>query len=235
MNNSVFFSEQYTDRTLIESIVSSFFILDYGFIKTVNADKTVDVTHAKQLKTLDGKSLPATVTKNVEVLTIAGSGFSINFDYKKGDKVLLLGLKNYVPKVDDVTSATETTAYLHYSRETLKALPLCVFNDDAKVKIEVEDGALKLTTAKNTEVEADTLKVTTKKKVELNGSSKQFVTWAELNQALTQYTAQLSTALLAATYVNAGGTPTVLAWTGGTPPTSIDISAAKTKTIVTGG
>lgn len=201
----------------------------------MNPDKTIDVTHAKQLKTLDGESLKATVTKNVEVLTLCGGGFSFTFDYKKGDKVLLLGLKNYVPKVDDVTSATETTAYLHYSRETLKALPLCVFNDDAKVKIEVEDGALKLTTTKNTEVEADTLKVTTKKKVELNGNSKQFVTWAELNQALTQYTAQLSTALLAATYVNAGGTPTVLAWTGGTPPTSIDISAAKTTKIVTGG
>ena len=76
VNNSIFYGQRYTDRTLIESIVSSFFILDYGFIKTVNADKTVDVTHAKQLKTLDGKSLPATVTKNVEVLTIAGSGFS---------------------------------------------------------------------------------------------------------------------------------------------------------------
>ena len=228
MDNSVFFSEQYTDRTLIESIVSSFFILDYGFIKTVNADKTVDVTHAKQLKTLDGKSLPATVTKGIEVLTIAGAGFSINFDYKKGDKVLLLGLKNYVPKVDEVTSATETTAYLHYSRETIKALPLCVFNDEAKVKIEVEDGALKLTTTKNTEVEADTLKVTTKKKVELNGNSKQFVTWAELNQALTTFT----TALVSHTHnITSPGQPSGPAV--GVP--TIDISAAKTTTIVTGG
>jgi hypothetical protein len=164
----------------------------------------------------------------VEVLTIAGSGFSINFDYKKGDKVLLLGLKNYVPKVDDVTSATETTAYLHYSRETLKALPLCVFNDDAKVKIEVEDGALKLTTSKNTEVEADTLKVTTKKKVELNGNSKQFVTWAELNQALTTFT----TALVSHTHnITSPGQPSGPAV--GVP--TIDITAAKTTTIVTGG
>ena len=227
-NNSIFYGQRYTDRTLIESIVSSFFILDYGFIKTVNADKTVDVTHAKQLKTLDGKSLPATVTKGIEVLTIAGAGFSINFDYKKGDKVLLLGLKNYVPKVDEVTSATETTAYLHYSRETIKALPLCVFNDEAKVKIEVEDGALKLTTTKNTEVEADTLKVTTKKKVELNGNSKQFVTWAELNQALTTFT----TALVSHTHnITSPGQPSGPAV--GVP--TIDISAAKTTTIVTGG
>lgn len=142
MNNSIFLAEKLTERSLIESIISSHYILDYGFIKKVNDDKTVDVTHAKQLKTLDGKTLPATVTTGVEVLTIAGAGFSINFDYKKGDKVLLLGLKDYIPKVEEVTSASETTAYLHYSRETLKAIPLCVFNDKAKVQIKVEDGKL---------------------------------------------------------------------------------------------
>lgn len=228
MGNSVFFGEQYTDRTLIESILASHYIVDYGFIKSVNPDKTIDVTHAKQLKTLDGQSLKATVTKNVEVLTLCGGGFSFTFDYKKGDKVLLLGLKDYVPKVEDVTSATETTAYLHYSRETLKALPLCVFNDDAKVKIEVEDGALKLTTTKNTEVEADTLKVTTKKKVELNGNSKQFVTWAELNQALTQFTTALISHTHNCTAPGSASGPAV-----GIP--AIDISAAKTTTIVTGG
>jgi hypothetical protein len=142
MGNSVFFGEQYTDRTLIESILASHYIVDYGFIKSVNPDKTIDVTHAKQLKTLDGQSLKATVTKNVEVLTLCGGGFSFTFDYKKGDKVLLLGLKDYVEKVEDVTSATETTAYLHYTRETIKAVPLCIFNKDAKVQVKVENGKL---------------------------------------------------------------------------------------------
>ena len=142
MGNSVFLNEGLTEKSLIESILASHYIVDYGFIKSVNPDKTVDVTHAKQLKTLDGQSLKATVTKNVEVLTLCGGGFSFTFDYKKGDKVLLLGLKDYVPKVEDVTSATETTAYLHYSRETIKAIPLCVFNSDAKVQIKVENGKL---------------------------------------------------------------------------------------------
>lgn len=213
MGNSIFLSEKLTDKDLIESILSSHYIIDYGFIKKVNADKTVDVTHAKQLKTLDGKTLPATVTTGVEVLTIAGAGFSINFDYKKGDKVLLLGFKDFIPKVEDVTSATETTAYLHYSRETLKAIPLCIFNDDAKVKIEVEAG---------------TMKVTTEKKIELNGNSKQFVTWAELNQALSTFT----TALVNHTHnITSPGNPSGPAV--GVP--TIDISAAKTTTIVTGG
>lgn len=140
--NSPFYGQTYTERTLIESILASHYIVDYGFIKSVNPDKTIDVTHAKQLKTLDGQSLKATVTKNVEVLTLCGGGFSFNFDYKKGDKVLLLGLKDYVPKVEDVTSATETTAYLHYSRETIKAIPLCIFSDKAKVQVKVENGKL---------------------------------------------------------------------------------------------
>ena len=213
MRNSVFLSERFTERNLIESLLSSFYILDYGFIKNVNDDDTIDVTHAKQLKTYDGQSLKATVTTSVEVLTIAGGGFSLKFDYKKGDKVLLLGLKDYIEKVEDVTSATETTAYIHYSRETMKAIPLCVFNDDAKVKVEIEGG---------------TMKVTTEKKIELNGNDKQFVTYVELNNALQG----LVNALNSHTHSNGNqGSPTG----GPTAPMSLDISAAKTTTIVTGG
>ena len=56
--------------------------------------------------------------------------------------MLLLGFKDFVAKVEDVTSATETTAYLHYSRETIKAIPLCIFSDKAKVQVKVENGKL---------------------------------------------------------------------------------------------
>ena len=216
---SIAYGQKYTDRDLIVSILSSFFIVDYGFIKTVNADETIDVTHAKQLKTMDGVSLPATVTKNVEVLTLSGAGFSLKFDYKKGDRVLLLGLKNYVPKVEDVTSATETTAFMHYTRETLKAIPLCVFSDDARVKIEVEDG---------------TFKVTTKKKIELNGNDKQFVTWQELDDALQQ----LWTSIQSHTHpaqVNTGTGSGTAAASVDLQSVTLDISAAKTETVVTGG
>lgn len=146
MTNDIFLNGQLTERSLIESILASHYIIDYGFIKNVNPDKTIDVTHAKQLKTYDGQSLKATVTQKVEVLTISGGGFSIKFDYKKGDKVLLLGLKNYIKKVEDVTMPTETTAYMHYSRETLKAIPLCVFSDEAKVTIAIEEGDMAIKT-----------------------------------------------------------------------------------------
>lgn len=141
---NIFLNEHTTERTLIESILSSYYIVDYGFIKAVNNDGTINVTHAKQLKAYDGTSYKPTVTSDIEVLTLSGAGFSFKFDYKKGDKVLLIGLKDYIKKVEEVTSATETTAYLHYSRETLKAIPMCVFNGDAKVAAEVKDGELKL-------------------------------------------------------------------------------------------
>ena len=214
--NSVFGAEKFNDRSLIESLVASFYILDYGYIKTVNPDKTIDVVHAKRLKAYNGKSLNPTTTKGLEVLTLAGSGFSLQIDYKAGDKVLLLGLKDYVPKTDDVTSATETTSYLHYSRETMKALPLCVFNDEAKVQIVVQNGDLD---------------VKTNGKIKLNGDSKQLVTWAELNQALTDFMTGLITALTTTPIVGNGAPqPT---WTD--LPTQIDISGAKTTSVVTGG
>lgn len=215
MMNNILMGMQNTDRSLIESILQSFYILDYGFINKVNPDKTVNVSHAKQLKTTDGKTLPPTISKNIEVLTIAGAGFSINFDYQTGDKVLLLGLKNYIKKVNEVTTTTETKAYLHYTRETLKAIPLCVFNDNALVKIGIEKGVM--------DVSAQTIK--------LNGDSKNFVTWAELNQALSTFLTQLTTALTT-TPIAGNGAPQP-SWTG--LPTSIDISAAKTTTVVTGG
>ena len=226
--NSVFLSERLTERNLIESILSSFYIIDYGFIKNINPDDTIDVTHAKQLKTYDDKTLPATVTTKIEVLTLSAGGFSFKIDYKKGDKVLLLGLKDYVPKVKDVTQATETKTYLHYTRETIKAIPMCVFNEDAKVTVEIEDGNanvkteghLKLNTKKETIIDAD--------KIELNGKDKQLVTWAELNQALSDF----MQALNSHTHTSGGsGSPTSAPVT----PMTLDISEAKTTTVVTGG
>ena len=136
-------------------------------------------------------------------------------------------MKNYIKNVKDVTQATETTSYQHYTRETLKAIPLCVFNGEAKVTMQIKDGNVTVNAKGKTEVSAQT--------IELNGNTKQFVTWAELNTALSGFVTQLSTALLGATYVNAAGVSTPLTWSGGTPPATLDISASKTTTVVTGG
>lgn len=145
--DNIFEAERFTDRDLIQSILASFYIIDYGYIKKVNPDKSIDVVHAKMLKTMQGETLRPTTTKSVEVLTLSCGGFALQVDYKAGDKVLLLGLKDYVPNTAKVLIATETTSYMHYTQETLKALPLCVFDNTAKVQINAENGKLSIKTA----------------------------------------------------------------------------------------
>ena len=219
---------RFTDRDLIESIISNFFIVDYGIIKEVNADKTINVLHAKKLKTMDGVTLEAMETKNIEVLTLSGAGFALVWDIQKGDKVLLLGLKTPVEKTADITTPEETTSCLHYSRETLKALPLCVFSDKAKVRAQIKKGKLDVNAKDDIELTCKNHKISAKQNIELNGNSKQFVTWAELNAALSQFVALVNAHVHTCA---APGTPTSPAVT----PMTIDISAARTTTVVTGG
>ena len=133
-----------TERDLIESIINSYFFIDYGTITKVNSDKTVNVQHAKIPVLENGKKLKALQSNNIELLTLSGENFSFNAGTKEGDKVLLLGLKDYIEKVSDVSGAGEQTAYVHYKRDSLKAFPLCTFNGEAKVTVTVEDDTLKL-------------------------------------------------------------------------------------------
>ena len=133
-----------SEKDLITNILNNFFIVDYGYINKVNADKTVNVTHAAKPVLMDGTELGETTTDNVEVLTISGAGFSIQWDYKAGDKVLLLGLKDYIPNVGNVSKAEVPKAFLHYDRTTIKAIPLCIFSDKAKVQITVKDGVFRI-------------------------------------------------------------------------------------------
>lgn len=210
----------FDESDVVASILASHYIVDYGYISAVNPDGTVNVVHARKPRMYNGEELSETVTQNIEVLTIAGAGFSLKWDYKEKDRVLLLGLKDYIEKVDSVEQAESNTVFLHYSRETLKAIPLCVFDDSAKVRFEIEKGKLTTESEKETAINAS--------KIELNGNSKQFVTWAELNSALQNFVTTLGNH----THSNGNqGSPTgpmII------PPT-LDISSAKTSTIVTGG
>lgn len=202
-----------TDRDLIDSVIASYAIVDYGFVDKVNDDNTVDVVHAKKPMTVNGETLKELKTKKIEVLTFSCAEMAISFKPKKGDKVLLLGLKDYVKESGEVTEATEMSVFLHYSRETMKALPLSAFSDNAKIRIEADAGTLK--------VDAD-------KQIELNGNEKQFVTWAELNAALSEFTEVLNKHTHTCP---SGGGPS----SGPVSPMTIDISAAKTTKVLTGG
>lgn len=129
-------------KDLITSIINDYFILDYGYINKVNPDKTVNITHACKPVMLDGTELNETVTKNVEVLTLSMQGFCFDFDIKAGDKVLILGLKDYIDTVADIEKAEAPKAFIHYSRSCLKVIPLCTISDEAKVIVKVKDGLL---------------------------------------------------------------------------------------------
>ena len=137
---------QLTDRDLITSILNSYYIIDYGYINKVNPDKTVNVTHAIKPTLTNGTELPETTTDNVEVLTLSGAGFSLQLDYKAKDRVLILGLKDYIEKIEDVSQAVVAKAFVHYNRSTIKVLPLCLFNDEAKVTMAVKDGKMTINT-----------------------------------------------------------------------------------------
>lgn len=139
-------SQGLTDRDLIEGIVTNFWIVDYGFITKVNDDGTVNVTHARKGMTRDGKEMPEYQTKNIEPLTISCAEFSLKMNMKDGDKVLLLGLKDYVKECGEITQAQVPEVGVHYARNNMKALPLSVFNSDSKVKIEFEDGNISIKT-----------------------------------------------------------------------------------------
>lgn len=162
-----------SERDMIVGLLGNFYILDYGFVSKVNADGTVNVTHAKRQQTIEGVKLPETRTTNLEVLTLCGAGFSIQWDIEAGDQVLLLGLKDYIPQVAKVTQSTEQATFIHYSRDTMKALPLSIFNKDARVTFKVDKG---------------TLKIDTEKTIDLNGNTSHLVTYEELDAALKLHT-----------------------------------------------
>jgi hypothetical protein len=212
-----------SEKDVITSIINSFYFVDYGYINQVNSDKTVNVTHANKTVMIDGTELNETITNNVEVLTVCGAGFAVSFDYKANDKVLLLGLKDYIPNVANVKKAEVPSSFVHYDRATLKALPLCVFSDEAKVKMMIEEGKLTIESKAETIINA--------KKIELNGNSKQFVTWAELNTALSTFVSQLNISLRTGATPSGGGKVTFAT----PPPSSIDISSAKSQKVVLGG
>lgn len=212
-----------SEKDVITSIINSFYFVDYGYINQVNSDKTVNVTHANKTVMIDGTELNETITNNVEVLTVCGAGFAVSFDYKANDKVLLLGLKDYIPNVANVKKAEVPSSFVHYDRATLKALPLCVFSDEAKVKMMIEEGKLTIESKAETIINA--------KKIELNGNSKQFVTWSELNTALSTFVQNLNISLQTGATPSGGGKVTFAT----PPPSSIDISSAKSQKVVLGG
>jgi hypothetical protein len=135
-----------TERDLIKSIIASRFFVDFGIVQAVSADKTqVDVKHAIQPK-LFGTQLQTTVTKGVELLWPASAAMAIQWDIAAGDTVLIVGLKDFVKTVN-VSSPAPTDVGLHYTQETMKAIPMGEYGTPAQVTINGSGGLLQIKTA----------------------------------------------------------------------------------------
>jgi hypothetical protein len=133
-----------TERKFIEGIIGEKWISDYAIVQQVNGDDTVDVVHAIRSQLLDGRTLPPTITKNVEVMSLASQAFRISFPIQTGDKVLLIGLRNYVPALSGVAAPQEPSAFLHYQQNTMKAIPLGILASSGVQIIVDESGNLKI-------------------------------------------------------------------------------------------
>jgi len=116
---------QYNLGDIIRQTIAASFIADYGIVKAVNSDKTVDVTHAVQGQYIDGTPASLTVTRGVEVVFPGSASFSQTWPTAVGDGVLLIGLKNYVQTTKGIQPPSgPPNEFPHYSQDTLKAIPL---------------------------------------------------------------------------------------------------------------
>ena len=144
---------QRTDRDFVLDQIEDKFFSDYGIISAVNSDGTINVKHAIIRTLKAGGNLGVTETKNVEVMWPSMGQFSIKADLAIGDKVWLVGMKHYLPTLD-ISAPKEQTVYYSYTRETLKAVPVALFDDSAKVTIVAKDGKLSVTASNGVEVDA---------------------------------------------------------------------------------
>jgi len=118
-------------RWLIENLIGASYIVDLGVVVATD-QTTVDVQHAV-IQVKYGQELPETVTRNVEVLwTFPGT-----WNLHARDVVLLVGLKDYVKRAQGASVGT-TDVPLHYTQETLKAIPIRASSAQTVIKVDSE-------------------------------------------------------------------------------------------------
>lgn len=152
-------------RSFITGVVNSYTIIDYGVV-TDTADSTVDVDILVASKQKEAKTRKISI-KGVRLLFPSSKMFSIKWNIQKGDRVLLLGTKNYIPDLESTKSEVADIGQ-HYDLETLLAYPISAFNGDASIVMQMEEDNLtsKIKGAFDGEVGKD-LKLTIKGKADI--------------------------------------------------------------------
>jgi hypothetical protein len=126
---------------LIRWVLGKTYIVDFGFVVGVTGSPAtkVNVKHAAHLIVV-GQEQGDTITNDVEVLWPGGAAFSASFPIAAGDPVLLVALKDDVSVARTTPSKADTP--LHYTQETLKAIPLGKYNAGAGFLINVDSSHL---------------------------------------------------------------------------------------------
>lgn len=136
---------RFTDRQMILGVLAESIIADYGIVKAVTGNKTVDVEHAVRRVVMGGisaveKPLEARITKGVELLFPSSASFGQSWTVAPGDGVLLIGLQNMVTSTAGLTESSVPAEFWHYSAQTMKAIPLQAIRSDSKVQFGEKDG-----------------------------------------------------------------------------------------------
>lgn len=122
-------------REFVDSIISTYFIIDYGIVTAFNGD-SVDVLLSTLLQQKEATTIERRI-KGIKVLYPSSSSFSLKWNLSSGDKVLLLGLRD---KVDINAKKPIKGGSIHYDVDTMVAYPVSSFNEGAKVAMQISDG-----------------------------------------------------------------------------------------------
>lgn len=136
---------RFTDRQMILGVLAESIIADYGIVKAVTGNKTVDVEHAVRRVVMGGisaveKPLEARITQGVELLFPSSASFGQSWTVAPGDGVLLIGLQNMVTSTVGLTESSVPAEFWHYSAQTMKAIPLQAIRADSKVQFGEKNG-----------------------------------------------------------------------------------------------
>jgi hypothetical protein len=128
-----------SERQKIQSILAESIIVDYGIVRSVTNNKTVDVEHAVRRVLMGGiQAEPivqdARITYGVELLFPSSASFSQSWTVAVDDGVLLVGLQNVLPTTEGLTESAQPPEFWHYSSQTLKAIPLQAVNANSSVQ-----------------------------------------------------------------------------------------------------
>lgn len=232
-------SDMYTN---IRSILNKTLLHDYGIIYEVFDDGYVAAYSVQKrggtLKRLECR-----------YLTPRSKSVSVENKPEVGDLVLILTLQHRDDEIFDLEEPIEVSNPRGYSEMNCVCIPLGSFNDEAETvtkarfndegcSVETE-GKLLAKAKEDMTLESEEKVIVNGDTVEIRGNSKHFVTYEDLDTALSLFQASVDTAIAGAITGHVHSAVPALGpaapGVGAAPATSIDISASKTDNVKTGG